>query len=142
MASRRDVVSSLLGSPRALVGLEVAERIERGLPMRALDRLKAEMKLTDAEIAMTLGLSTKTIGRLRNRRRGALDPVTSDRLFRIARLYKIATEVLEDPDGAMEWLRTPQFGLNMRVPLDLLRTEAGAREIETLLRRIDYGVLA
>ncbi len=40
----------------------------------------------------------------------------------------------------MTWLRRPQPGLGGNVPLDLLVTQAGADEVETLLRRIDFGV--
>jgi uncharacterized protein (DUF2384 family) len=40
----------------------------------------------------------------------------------------------------MTWLRRAQPALGGRVPLDLLITQAGAEQVETLLRRIDYGV--
>jgi putative toxin-antitoxin system antitoxin component (TIGR02293 family) len=52
----------------------------------------------------------------------------------------IALEVLERDSSAMGWLRRPQPALGGRVPLDLLVTQAGAEEVETLLRRIDHGV--
>ena len=48
--------------------------------------------------------------------------------------------MLTDPQHAMTWLRRPQPGLGGNVPLDLLVTQAGADEVETLLRRIDFGV--
>lgn len=140
MALRRDFVSNLLGT-RPNDRFDADARIQRGLPLRVLEQLKAEMQLTDAEIATTLGLSTKTIGRLRSAHR-RLDLVSSDRLYRVARLYQIAIDVLESPEGAREWLRTPQIGLNMRVPIELMQTEVGAREVEALLGRIDYGVLS
>jgi putative toxin-antitoxin system antitoxin component (TIGR02293 family) len=54
----------------------------------------------------------------------------------------LAEKVLENRDQALEWLRTPQFGLGNRVPLDLLATEAGAHEVENLLFRIEHGFLA
>jgi uncharacterized protein (DUF2384 family) len=37
-------------------------------------------------------------------------------------------------------LRRPQPGLGGKIPLDLLVTQAGADEVETLLRRIEYSV--
>jgi uncharacterized protein (DUF2384 family) len=40
----------------------------------------------------------------------------------------------------MSWLRREQPGLGGQVPLELLVTQAGADQVETLLRRIDYGV--
>lgn len=47
---------------------------------------------------------------------------------------------MEGLDNAMSWLRRPQPRLGGEVPLDLLVTQAGADEVEALLRRIDYGV--
>ena len=67
-------------------------------------------------------------------------PFTSDRLYRLSKAIAVAEEVLEGTDNAMSWLRRPQPALGGRVPLDLLVTQAGADQVETLLRRIDYGV--
>jgi len=50
--------------------------------------------------------------------------------------------VLEDRKEALAWLHTPQHGLGGLVPIELLATEAGSREIETLLERIEHGFLA
>ncbi len=46
---------------------------------------------------------------------------------------------VEVPGG---WLRQPQFALGGRVPLEMLHTEAGTREVEDLLGRIEYGVIS
>jgi putative toxin-antitoxin system antitoxin component (TIGR02293 family) len=47
-----------------------------------------------------------------------------------------------DRDAAVEWLTTPQTALGDRVPLDLARTEIGAREVERLVGRLDHGVFS
>ena len=120
----------------------MSDRIVQGLPRRALERLKAEMELTDADAAKALGISSKTISRLRKGRAKTLDELTSDRLYRVARIYEIATRVMGSKAGARDWLRREQFGLDWRVPLDLMRSEPGAREVENLLGRIEYGVLS
>ena len=141
MASRRDFLTQIMGASRAQDSFEMADRIARGLPRRALDRLKAEMDLTDADVATALGISAKTISRLRKRRTRALDELTSDRLYRVARIFSFAEQVLGNRAAAARWLRRPQMGLGMRVPLDLMRSEPGAREVEDLLGRIEYSVL-
>jgi uncharacterized protein (DUF2384 family) len=41
---------------------------------------------------------------------------------------------------ARVWLKFPQRGLGGAVPLDYAETEVGAREVDNLLGRIDYGV--
>ena len=106
-----------------------------------IDRIKKALGIPDRQLSATLGLSSRTMTRLRKSKRRLPLPV-GDRLYRLARTFTLALDVLEDADRAREWLHTPQIGLNHRIPLEVLATEAGAREVEDLLRRIDLGVLA
>lgn len=115
------------------------ERILEGLPVDAIENLKTAAAMTDTEIARLLGIGEATLRRARASG-GLLDSSTSDRLFRLSKVIALALEVLESETNAMSWLRRPQPGLSNQVPLDLLVTQAGTDEVETLLRRIDYGV--
>ncbi len=115
------------------------ERILAGLEFKAVDKLKAHAAFTDPELARLLGISEATLRRARAAG-NALDAATSDRLYRLSKVLAVAEEVLADAKAAMSWLRRPQPGLAGETPLDLLVTQAGADEVETLLRRIDYGV--
>lgn len=140
-------IAEWLGGRKALgktivSSYDLADVIEKGLYPSALDRVKAFLGLTDREVSSALDISEKTVWRLRRQRSHRLPVSTSDRLYRIARLSALAEQVLEDRERAREWLRSPQIGLNERVPLELMRTEAGAREIEDLLIRIEHGVLS
>jgi putative toxin-antitoxin system antitoxin component (TIGR02293 family) len=115
------------------------QRILEGLPFEAVEKVKARASLTDAEIAPLLGIGEATLRRARAS--GAtLDSTTSDRLYRLSKAIAVAEEVLESAGSAMSWLRRSQPGLEGQVPLELLVTQAGADQVETLLRRIDYGV--
>ena len=51
-----------------------------------------------------------------------------------------AVEVMESEDNARQWLTSPQVGLGGAVPLEYAETEVGAREVEDLLGRIEFGV--
>ena len=51
-----------------------------------------------------------------------------------------AVEVMESEKDARRWLTSPQFGLGGAVPLEYAETEVGAREVEDLLGRIEFGV--
>jgi putative toxin-antitoxin system antitoxin component (TIGR02293 family) len=134
-------LSTLLGP----AGDEVREtgrwhdRILAGLDFGAVDNVKAHAALTDAELARLLGMGEATLRRARASR-ATLDAATSDRLYRLSKLVAVAEEALEGADNALQWLRRPQPALAGAVPLDLLVTQAGADEVETLLRRIDFGV--
>ncbi len=115
--------------------------IRKGIPFTAIEQLKKKLKLTDSEIADALGLSLRTLNRQR-KAGGRLSIVASDRLFRIAKIYSFAIEVLEDEDKATEWLHNEQIGLGGRTPFDMMHTAAGEKEVEDLLGRIEYGVLS
>jgi putative toxin-antitoxin system antitoxin component (TIGR02293 family) len=115
------------------------ERILAGLDFAAVDNIKQHAALTDAELARLLGMGEATLRRARAAR-AKLDPATSDRLYRLTKVVAVAEQALETPANALQWLRRPQPALGGAVPLDLLVTQAGADEVETLLHRIDYGI--
>jgi putative toxin-antitoxin system antitoxin component (TIGR02293 family) len=57
-----------------------------------------------------------------------------------ARLLSLAVVTLESDENARAWLASPQVGLGGAIPLEMARTEEGAREVEDLLGRIEHGV--
>jgi putative toxin-antitoxin system antitoxin component (TIGR02293 family) len=134
-------VRRILGLRSAGGRLELAGDIERGLPPAAIRHVKQALALADTQVSSALGVSPRTLSRLRKSRR-RLPPVVGDRLYRLANIFALAREVIESEELAREWLRTPQIGLNGRRPLELMMTEAGAREVEDLLSRIELGVLS
>jgi putative toxin-antitoxin system antitoxin component (TIGR02293 family) len=113
--------------------------IATGMPVSAVEALKEKVGLDDASVAAALGISARTLARTRAGQ-VRLDAVVSDRLYRLARLVSIAEDVLEHEDRAVQWLKQPQFGLGQYRPIDLMRSEPGAREVENLLLRIEHGV--
>lgn len=56
-------------------------------------------------------------------------------------IWTRAREVFHSNEAAQEWLSTPQWGLGMRVPVDLVGTDAEA-EVWDLLGRIEHGVVS
>ena len=43
-------------------------------------------------------------------------------------------------DKARAWLKHPNRGLGDEVPLSLLDTDIGARQVEDVLIRLEYGI--
>ena len=107
--------------------------------MRSVEVLKERLAISDSQLAELLGISEKTLSRARAVK-GRLDPVTSDRLFRVARVVALASDVLEGEGAAVHWLKRAQIGLGGRIPLTMLTTDAGRDQIEKLLLRIEHGV--
>ena len=73
---------------------------------------------------------------------GTLTPEQSDRLVRVARVIASAEETFGSRDKACTWLRRPTTALAGESPLNLLDTDEGAREVETLLGRVAHGIAA
>lgn len=135
-------LAKLLGIRKALTGdFDLARLVEQGLPTSGLERVKGRLNLSDLELSDALSVSKKTLYRLK-RETVKLELAVSDRLARVARVAVIAHAVLESAEGAEEWLRTEQVGLGGRIPLTLLKTDAGTREVERLLGRMEYGVIS
>jgi putative toxin-antitoxin system antitoxin component (TIGR02293 family) len=121
-------------TPSMLVAL-----LQAGLPFRELQDLQASLAIPTEKLAPMLGISKATF----HRRKGdtcKLPTSVSDRVVRYARILGQALQVFEDLDAAKKWLNAPQFGLGGVVPLEYAKTEFGAREVENLLGRIEYGV--
>ncbi len=114
-------------------------RIQAGLPAASAFAFKDTLGLNNQELASILGMSVRTLARL-DPDKSRLDPVSGDRLVRSARLFAIATEVLEEAQAAARWLKSPQRALGGAVPLELARTDVGSRAVEALLGRMEHGV--
>ncbi len=126
--------------PHRMDAAETVERIRAGLPILEFEALQTLLGLNAEELAQHLGISRSTL--VRRRKVGRLDMLESDRMLRFARLYARALEVLEDEAAARDWLKTPARALNFAAPLSFAETEAGAREVENLLGRIEHGVFS
>ena len=116
------------------------EQVRRGLPIDELTTLQTGLQVPLEQLASKLAISRATLQR--RKASGRLSPDESDKLLRFSRLLSQATEVFGDAAKAREWLKLPQRGLGGAVPLEYAETEIGAREVENLLGRIDYGVYA
>ena len=113
-------------------------RIQAGLSFRAVRNLQTALGLPLEKIATFLGMSRATLHR--RKAQGKIARNESEKLVRYQRLVKKAEEVFDDSVAAREWLTQPQPGLGNAKPVEFARTEIGAREVENLLGRIEYGV--
>jgi putative toxin-antitoxin system antitoxin component (TIGR02293 family) len=120
-------------------GLELAEIVERGLPLRNLELLKAR-GLTFTEMATTV-ISPRTL-KHRKARGEKLSPAETERAIRVASIIRLAERVFGNPEKAMGWLRYPNSRLDKRTPLSMLQTEAGGNLVESMLQGIQHGIFS
>jgi len=117
---------------------DLIRQIQKGLRFSELETLQNSIDMPFEQLAAKLSISRSTLQR--RKAAGRLSPDESDKVMRLSRLLEHATNVFGDIEKARTWLKFPQRGLGGAVPLDYAETEVGAREVDNLLGRIDYGV--
>ncbi|TMB42922.1 MAG: DUF2384 domain-containing protein [Deltaproteobacteria bacterium] len=139
-AARARTLVTAHAKGRPLRAREVTARVRAGLPIAEFDALRELLGLTVESLASRVGTSIATLSRRRQSGQ-PLDAGHSDRLLRLARLFRLATELHDgDEEAARDWLSKPARALDGETPLDRADTEAGAREVENLIGRLEHGV--
>jgi putative toxin-antitoxin system antitoxin component (TIGR02293 family) len=114
--------------------------IEAGIPVESLAKVVSHVSEPGAAAAeMKYRIVPKAT---LHRRRQVLSRDESEKLERLARIAALAEDVWEDDALAHEFLRSPQPQLGDARPLDLVGTDLGARQVEELLMRIEFGLPA
>jgi putative toxin-antitoxin system antitoxin component (TIGR02293 family) len=129
----RDVLKRVVESDFDLV-----EAIEGGLPTAAVESVVRDGTFSTSEI-YELVLPRRTLTH-RKEKGQPLTPEESDRLTRAVRLAARAEEAIGNAEKAARWLRKSNRALLGKRPLDLLESDVGARMVERVLGRIEYGL--
>jgi putative toxin-antitoxin system antitoxin component (TIGR02293 family) len=147
MSKTRNVLARVyqkLGG-RAALGEEIASEadlariVARRIPLRALAYIKRN-GFSEQEVADYV-IPPRT-RRHRKLRRERLTVDESDRLVRLTRIQAMAEDVFGNAEKANGWLREGLGILDGRAPLDVARTDSGARVVEQILAKIDWGAAA
>jgi putative toxin-antitoxin system antitoxin component (TIGR02293 family) len=128
-----------LGTGTLTSDSDLARLVEQRLPLTSVEALTSHV-LTDDEVYSYI-LPRRTLVHRKSKR----EPLThdeSDRAVRIARITSLAEEVFGDDAKAGRWLRKIKERFQGRTPLEVSRTEAGARLVEEMLLQFDYGIFA
>ena len=107
-----------------------------GLPFGELEVLCKQLDLSMSELTSKLGFNRFT----RHRRQGS-DRLTVDEsaeVVRFARLLGQAVHLFGSLEEARRWLKQPQAELGGAIPLDCAQSEDGARQVESLLGRLQF----
>lgn len=119
--------------------IQVHKAILTGLPFSVLTRFEKATGLSRPQLAKLLAVGERTLDRRQKEKK--LHAEESERLCRLANLYRLAIELFNgNTEAAGRWLQTPRPALGGEVPLDLARTEVGARRVETLIGQLEHGV--
>ncbi|RMV73159.1 putative toxin-antitoxin system antitoxin component [Pseudomonas coronafaciens pv. atropurpurea] len=136
---RQDDFWEDLGIP--VRGARLYTALHSGLPYEVFERLAHYTDLNRSTLAEHLGIAPATLQRrLKVRRFNAEE---SDRLFRLAAVYKAALDLFEgDTEATRLWLANPVHGLGNSRPLEMLATSAETQAVLDLIGRLEHGVVA
>lgn len=118
---------------------ELESAVREGLPARSVRSLAEKTLTTLSQLQAVTRIDRSTYAR-RVRARSKLKTEESDRVVRVARIATLAVEAMGKADG-LAWLHEPNRALGERVPIALLETEVGARQVEQVLARIEHGII-
>lgn len=114
-------------------------QVEVGFPFARLEQFERASGIAAEMTGRCLSLPPRT--RARRKASGRLSVVESERLLRLERLFGLVLQLFEgNAPEATRWLSRPKRALGKRTPLELARTEPGAREVENLIGRLEHGV--
>ena len=137
-------VGSTLGLPEelsaahSLVALII--RIERGLPVRAVDRVAHLLAPGDAQFKYRL-VPKATLERRKTTKR--LSPEEGARMARLAKVWSAARDVWGGDEEARDFLFRPHPMAEDNRPIDLaIRSEFGAELVVDILNGLKYGTAA
>lgn len=135
-------VAEILGGEEVLyrrVGslADLQRVVAEGLPVEALD--EAALYVAGSERAAT-ALKDRLVPRATRYRRTRLKVAESERVERLARVMALAEEVWESREDAQAFLGEPHPMLGGKAPLEMAETELGARLVERLLMKLEYGL--
>ena len=113
-----------LGSPASILQLqassfaELGDAVRSGLPFCSFLALTKQLDISPQYFTAVFGIPPRSIARRKEARQ--LNPQESDRLDRLASALSLADEL----------------------PLELLGSEIGARQVEEVLLRLNYGIFS
>ncbi len=113
---------------------------EEPFNISAVETLATRLSIPADDLMTLLGIGGRTAQR--RWQEGKLTVDESDRLYRVARIFHRAIEVLESETSASRWLKRSQAIFSGAPPLALLGSDAGAKAVEEQLGRIDHGIFA
>lgn len=140
MTTLYEEVETLLGVRAEDVGnpLALADCVEAGLPVSALDRIAEALAPGDA--AFKNKIVPKSTLERRRKNNASLTTDEGDRVARLGKVFEMATWLYQDPGKAREFLRRPHMMLENKAPMDVaLATGIGADAVMNLLGRAAFA---
>lgn len=118
--------------------LALREAASDGLPLKMLDALKVCMQWSEAQLALFLRVSEKTLQRSRAAGKG-LGIEAAEKVIDLARILGQGLDTFGSGDRLLAWLRTPALWFDDEPPEKFLSDDFGRRMVEEAIGRLEQG---
>jgi putative toxin-antitoxin system antitoxin component (TIGR02293 family) len=139
MVKSAALIQASISKKRASKSVQSPSIKPTGLTYQVVKASLQRFSLDKAQIRNLLGISESTQFRY-EKQNPVLKTAVADRMERLNRIYAQALELFEDEDETHRWLLTAKVALDAKTPLDALTTDAGAKKVEEILYRAEYGI--
>lgn len=117
----------LLGREPKLLDLQA--EVQAGLKWSVFTNFQQFLGVSARQAAILIQIPESSLAR--RKKQGRLGFAESERLLRFSRLYAATLELFGGASNdANEWMKSPKPALGGLSPLEMARTEVGAREVE------------
>lgn len=129
-----------------MLGIEDADTgrtdaVHKGFEPKVYRNIVERVKLSQSEFQHVTLIPVSTIKRrLKNEER--FNTQESDAIYRLAMLLKLATELFDDEERALGWMRENVYGLGGKRPLDMVSTTVDFEIVKDLIGRLEHGVFS
>jgi len=97
---------------------DLVAQIHQGFPVAVIEKLADELELAQQTLLKVARIAPATLTRRRRSPSGSLSPEESDRIYRIAEVYRAVLQLFEDDgESARRWLGEPARALGGETPL-------------------------
>ena len=129
-------IAGLLGVPLHS-SQDIPHALRVGLPFSSLSNLAKQLELSQTE---ALHLTDISEASLRRRRKvGLFSSEESERIFRYAEVVQAAFDLFGDEESARGWLKRPRAYFQEQSPLEVARSEYGARKLLEYIAQLEVG---
>lgn len=130
----------VLGLKKITTDLDLVMAIEKGFPVSTIDKAVKVIAPQEPSIAFKI-IPRATLARYK-RSQQTLSVEQSDHVARLARVWTVAYSVWKSEKATRRFLFEPHQLLGGKRPIDMARTAVGAKMVEDILGRLQYGTAA
>ncbi len=117
---------------------QVIDMAEKGISMDIFDKLVSQSGYSKAVLADFIGMDVRTISNYKNKNKD-FRKTDAEHLLKLKELFDKGKEVFGSSQEFTRWLSKPCYGLENRIPEQLLNYISGIELVSRELTRIEYG---